>query len=86
MDWTHTTADNMYQVILQLIKKFIPPENISTQWCLDQICEWTDNKKMKLNSDKSIFMTINFTRNYQFNTRQMLDNNLLEQMHETRLL
>ena len=31
-------------------------------------------------------MTINFTHNYQFNTRLYLEDTLLEQVHETRLL
>ena len=31
-------------------------------------------------------MIVNFTRNYQFNTRLELENILLEQVHETRLL
>jgi hypothetical protein len=42
--------------------------------------------KMKLNTDKSKFMTINFTRNYQFNTRLSLEGNPLSQVHETKLL
>ena len=41
---------------------------------------------MKVNTSKSKYMTINFTRNYQFNTRLYLENTLLEQVHETRLL
>ena len=41
---------------------------------------------MKLNTEKSKYMVINFTENYQFNTRLGLDNTLLEQVSETRLL
>ena len=41
---------------------------------------------MKLNTAKSKYMVINFTENYQFNTRLSLENNLLEQVTETRLL
>ena len=66
--------------------KFIPTENLKSQQNLDQIQSWTENKKMKINSAKSKYMTINFTKNYQFNTRLHLDDQLLEQVHETRLL
>ena len=41
---------------------------------------------MKLNPDKSKYMVINFTKNYQVNTRLHMENNLLEQVNETRLL
>ena len=65
---------------------YIPSKNMPIQQCFDQICDWTEKKKMKLNSDKSKYMIVNFTRNYQFNTRLELENILLEQVHETRLL
>ena len=41
---------------------------------------------MKLNTAKSKYMVINFMENYQFNTRLSLENSLLEQVTETRLL
>ena len=41
---------------------------------------------MKLNSDKSKFMVVNFTENYQFNTRLNIENEMLKQVSETRLL
>ena len=41
---------------------------------------------MKLNAEKSKYMVVNFTQNYQFNTRLTLDNTLLEQVKETKLL
>ena len=41
---------------------------------------------MKLNSEKSKFMVVNFTEKYQFNTRLLLDKTLLSQVRETRLL
>ena len=66
--------------------KFIPPENIKSQQYLDQISEWTESKKMKLNTVKSKYMTVNFTHNYQFNTRLKLEDKLLEQVQETKLL
>ena len=47
---------------------------------------WIDNNLMKLNSDKSKYMVVNFTDKYQFNTRLSLKGNLLQQVSETRLL
>ena len=41
---------------------------------------------MKLNTVKSKYMTINYTDNYNFNTRLQMDDNILEQVQETRLL
>ena len=41
---------------------------------------------MKLNSDKSKYMVVNFNTNYQFNTRLTLDNKLLNEVEETLLL
>ena len=41
---------------------------------------------MKLNADKSKYMIVNYTDNFQFNTRLTLDNNVLKQVNETRLL
>ena len=41
---------------------------------------------MKLNVDKSKYMIINYTNNYQINTRLHMEQQLLEQISETRLL
>ena len=41
---------------------------------------------MKLNVNKSKYMLIHFTRNYQVNTRLNVENKLLQQVKETRLL
>ena len=41
---------------------------------------------MQLNTKKSNYMIFNYTRNYQFNTRLMLEGNILEQVRETKLL
>ena len=65
---------------------FIPKENIQSQSFMDNICEWTDAKKMKLNEKKSKLIVFNFTRNYQFSTRVHLNDTLLETISETRLL
>ena len=41
---------------------------------------------MKLNPEKSKFMVVNYTDNYQFNTRLRIENNSLKQVKETKLL
>ena len=41
---------------------------------------------MKLNSEKTKYMLINFCKSYQFNTRLYIQNEILEQIHQTRLL
>ena len=41
---------------------------------------------MKLNSDKSKYMIVNFTNDYQFSTRLMLEGKPLDQISEAQLL
>ena len=53
---------------------------------MDQISDWTNTHFMKLNSEKSKFMVVNYTDNYQFSTRLRIDNNSLKQVTQTRLL
>ena len=65
---------------------YLPPGNIQSQKYIHNIEQWTDNKQMKLNIDKSKFMLINFTDNYQINTRLPMNEHLLTQVSETRLL
>ena len=65
---------------------FLPSENIQAQTHMDNICEWTDTNKMKLNEKKSKVMVINFTNNYQFATRIHMNGSILETINETRLL
>ena len=66
--------------------QFIPPANLKSQQYLDNLSEWTDINLMKLNVKKSKYMTVNFTKNYQFSTRLCLDGNNLEEVQETKLL
>ena len=65
---------------------FLPSENIQSQKTLDQIQEWTDDNKMKLNSKKSKVMVFKFTNDYQFATRLDMENNHLETVTQTKLL
>ena len=65
---------------------FLSGNSTVSQSHLFKIAEWTKSAKMKLNTDKSKYMVFNFTRNHQFNTRLHLENQVLEQVRETRLL
>ena len=65
---------------------FIPTERLKTQSYLDQISDWTKNQKMKLNCDKTMYMILNFCSSKQYQTRLYLENQLLEQVRETKLL
>ena len=66
--------------------QYLPPQNIKSNSYLEKISSWTDEHQMKLNVEKSKFMVVNFTEKYQFNTRLLLDQSLLSQVNETRLL
>ena len=66
--------------------KFLSQSNFETQSHLDRISEWTRDNLMKLNSEKSKFMLVNFTKDYQFNTRLKIEEETLQQVKETRLL
>ena len=65
---------------------FIPPENIKSQESLNQISEWTQKSEMKLNPDKTKYMIFNLCRSAQFQTRLHMNNSMIEQVNQTRLL
>ena len=65
---------------------FIPPENIKSQESLNQISDWIQKSEMKLNPDKTKYMIFNFCRSAQFQTRLHLNNSMIEQVNQTRLL
>ena len=66
--------------------KYLPPENIQSQTYIQNIETWTHEKQMKLDVSKSKFIISNFSKNYQINTRLYMENELLQQVKETRLL
>ena len=66
--------------------KFIHSDHLQSQGYLDKLSDWTSSKEMLLNCDKSKYMIFNFSRNYQFNTRLHMENSLLQQVTNTRLL
>ena len=65
---------------------FLHPQNFNTQKHLNTISDWTDENQMILNECKSKYMIFNYCTAYQFRTRLMIKNSLLEQVSETRLL
>ena len=65
---------------------FLPTENTKSQEYLNRISEWTQQTQMKLNSDKTKYMIINFCKSTQFQTRLYLEKNPLEQVKQTNLL
>ena len=67
-------------------KKYRPPENINSQRYIRSIEAWTHEKQMKLNIEKSKYMNINFSKNHKVNSRLYMENKLLQQVKETRLL
>jgi hypothetical protein len=66
--------------------QYVATENIQSQCYLDKIAQWTEDRQMALNSSKTKYMVINFTKKFQFNTRIKLENTLLEEVQECRLL
>ena len=66
--------------------QFLPSGNIKSQAYLDSIKQWTDDSKMALNKDKTKYMVINFTKKFQFSTRIALEDKLLEEVQECKLL
>ena len=65
---------------------YIPAENLRTQQYLDKIFEWTEANQMILNNKKSKIMIFNFTRDFPVSARAALENEILEIIHETKLL
>ena len=66
--------------------QFIDSTKLKSQKYLESLSVWTDENLMKLNTKKSKFMTVNFTHNYQFNTRLSLNGTNLEEVNKTKLL
>ena len=65
---------------------YLPPENLKTQDYINTISNWTEENFMILNEQKCKFMIFNFCTSYQFKTRLMINNSLIDQVNSTRLL
>ena len=66
--------------------QYLPNNNLKSQTYLNKIQEWTEEAQMALNISKTKYMVVNFTNNFQFNTRIELENSLLEEVSDCRLL
>ena len=66
--------------------QFIPGDCLKSQEYLKKLEEWTKEHQGKLNTKKSNYMIFNFSKEKQFKTRLYLENSLLDQVKETRLL
>ena len=67
-------------------QKFLPSKITMSQNHLDDVKQWTDDKQMRLNNEKTKVIVFNFTTNYQFSTRLYLEGALLEIVNQTKLL
>ena len=65
---------------------FLSSSKYNSQAILNNVAEWTETKKMKLNEEKTKFMIFNFTNNYQFDTRLFLNGKNIEKVEHTKLL
>ena len=71
---------------IEIGNQFLPEKSFKGQESLDQLVEWTNVNRSKLNVKKSNYMIFNFTREYQFNCRLKIEDTLLEAIEETKLL
>ena len=65
---------------------YFPAENFRSQTQLNNINKWTQNQKMKLNIGKTKQVIFNFTINFQFSTRNILNGKNKEVIDKTKLL
>ena len=65
---------------------FLDAGNLKSQDYLEKISDWTDERQMKLNTEKTNYMIFNFSKKFQFNTRLSLGEKKLDQVHKTKLL
>ena len=66
--------------------QYISPEKLQSQDWLNQINDWTQRQKMKINEKKTKCMIFNYTHKYQFTTRLSVNNHPIEVIKSTRLL
>ena len=60
--------------------------SLKTQEHLHRISDWTKDKKMKLNIEKTKNIIFNFSKDNQFTTEIELDGKVIETVKETKLL
>ena len=65
---------------------YLPAVNCKSQDYLNSVQQWTEEKQMVLNKNKTKVIIFNYTNKYQFGTRLYLDETLLEIVTETKLV
>ena len=65
---------------------YIDPRNLQTQQYINNISDWTEKRKMKLNHKKSSIMIFNFEDKYQFSSRLNMEGSRLEIVKQCKLL
>ena len=83
-----TSYNSKFQVPsdVAIDNEFLPMENTKSNDYLKEINSWTHENQMKINAEKSKFMVINFTDDYQFSTRLTIQDKPLTQVSEAKLL
>ena len=66
--------------------QIIRAKNLESQSHLQKINNWTKEKKMKLNINKTKNMIFNFTKKHQFTTQLTIEKDEIEIVKETKLL
>ena len=66
--------------------QYVAQENLLSQQYLNKINEWTANQKMQISEKKTKSMIVNFTRNYQFMTRLILNHTNIEVVDKMKIL
>ena len=66
--------------------QIINNENLTSQKYLNEINEWTEQHKMKINAKKTKAMIFNFTHNHQFTTRLLLNDEKIEVVEKMKIL
>ena len=66
--------------------QFVNNNDLISQYYLNEINNWTLNQKMIINEKKTKSMIINFTNNYQFTTRLILNSTNIEVVDKIKIL
>ena len=66
--------------------QIIPNSNLKSQVYVEKISQWTKNQEMIISETKTKSMIINFTKNYQFQTRLQLNNQNIEVVDQMKIL
>ena len=82
---SHHTKSNV-PTNIAMHNQFIPREHLKTQKYVEDIDNWTELNKMKLNENKTKQIIFNFTKDHQFSAEIRLKNKNLEVINKTKLL